>query len=173
MTSEYETTGNPVVTGSYRPLIRVRGNFAVNVIPVGNVHSWLMHWDTLDRRTMPCVMDQCQQCAKFQPRRPMSYLAVLHRVLRDTDLIWMPAILEVPLTTGIVLTSKKHIAVALRRARTNKRIEVSGFVPNTGPSTLKDFDIVPPLMRLWRLPSTAKLRLLDPTEWEMWNVTSD
>lgn len=172
MTTTHSDNGSSVAA-AYRPLIRVRGLLSLPILPLGNVHTWLMHWDHTDQRTMPCVMNGCDYCRRFVTRRPMSYQAVAHLVHGGESARWVPSILEVPLSTGMELNDKRGLMIGLKRQRARGPILIGSFTTTSPYPTVDGFDIVPPLMRLWRLPGNAQLRLLNPEEWSMWNVLPD
>lgn len=160
-------------TFTYRPLVRVKGSHSIAIVPLGNVHTWLMHWFAMDKRTQPCVLDRCQGCKEYLPRRPLSYVAIAHLVVRDDGPAWSPGILEVPLSTGCEVNERRGQAVCLRRMRPRGPIQVGTFSTQIGQPTFGKFDIVPSLLRLWRLTPDLQLRLLDPSEWTMWAVAHD
>lgn len=172
MSSGNGSTGKRVLP-THRPLIRVRGLQSHPVIITGNIHSWMMHWDPLDRRTQPCLMNGCVHCSAFNQRRPLSYVACLTYVTRDDGPAWCPAILEVPLTTGYQLDECRRQPIGLKRLRPKGPITIGTFSTRVAPEHMDPFDIVPHLFRLWRLPATAQLRLLTQAEAEMWSVAGD
>jgi hypothetical protein len=159
-----------LVIGTYRPLLRVRGSVSLPVCPCGPVHTWLMHWCVVDSRTVPCVLTGCPHCADFSQRRPLSYLAVQHYVVRDGHLLWLPAILEVPLSTGIELADMRGLKVGLKRMTPRGKVIIGTFSTPVDPPRIEPFNILPSLFRLWRLPTNTPLRLVDPPEWSMWAV---
>jgi len=164
--------GAPVI-GTYRPLIRVKGSVSLPICPCGPVHTWLMHWCQVDRRTVPCIMSGCPHCADFQQRRPLSYMAVQHYVPRDIRLLWLPAILEVPFSTGIELAGMRGMKLGLKRMTPMGKVIIGAFSTTIEPPKIEPFNILPSLFRLWRMPTNAQLRLLEPPEWSMWAVAQD
>lgn len=162
-----------LTVGTYRPLIRVRGSHSVPLVPLGPVFTWLVHWSAQDLRTMPCLMSGCTHCADFCSRRPMSYLAVAQYTHRSEGPAWTPAILEVPLTTGLELLDHSGRPVGLKRITPKGRVIIGTFQPSIPLPLFKAFDILPSLARMWRLEPGQQLRLLDPAQLSMWNVAGD
>lgn len=160
-----------LTVGYYRPLIRVRGTVSVGIKVLGPVQTWLMHWIQGDARTQPCLLRDCEHCSNFVSRRPLAYLAVQHYLADSTGVRWGERILEVPLSTGFKLSERRGETLAMRRLRKNGPIEIGSFVAKSRPPTIPVFDIVPALLRLWRLPLNSPLRLLDASEWSMWSVS--
>lgn len=158
---------------TYRPLVRIRGKQKVPIIARGPVHTWLMHWCGLDLRTQPCVMGRCELCQRFIARRPLSYVAIQHLALTSAQWAWAPAILEVPLSTGVQLAEHRNEPLTARRERPRGPIELEPLAVQKEPPACQPFDIVPALMRLWKMEPGRQLRLLDRDEWSMWNVAND
>lgn len=173
MSEARSTTTTRSSIPTYRPLIRVRGQRGLPIIPIGPVHTWLMHWCEMDQRTIPCLMQECQPCRVFQNRRPLSYVAVLHLVPGDAGPKWSPAVLEIPLSTGLRLSELRNHTLGLKRERPRGPVLVGTFTTATPLPPLTTFDIVPTLLRLWRLPSSVQLRLLAHSDLQMWNVAYD
>lgn len=162
-----------LVIGTYRPLLRVKGTGSLPVCPCGPVHNYLMHWCQVDRRTVPCVLRGCPHCANFAHRRPMSYLAVQHFVARDAYSLWLPAILEVPLSAGVALAGMRGMKLGLKRMTPNGKVIIGTFATPIQPAAIEPFNILPSLFRLWRLPANTAIRLVDPAEWSVWAITND
>jgi hypothetical protein len=173
MGDSYPNGQAKIVAPTYRPLVRIRDKRAVHVKVVGPVHSWFMHWDDVDQRTIPCILSECRGCATFASRRPLSYLPVAHHVTRPDGRVWVPSIMEVPLTAGLQLIELRGAFVALSRSRARGPINIVSFSTQDPPPAFGAFDIVPSLMRLWRLPPSAQLRMLPSDEASMWNVSND
>lgn len=173
MMNELQPFERKIVPPAYRPLLRIRGKNRTQVVPLGPVHTWLMHWDPTDERTVPCVVGACQMCQRYVTKRPLSYCAIAHRIGTGLECRWSPAILEVPLTTGLELAKLTDRPLYLYRPRPKGPVEI---IVHEGPFSLSDvrcFDIVPSLMRLWRISPNAQLRLLSYEECPMWNVAQD
>lgn len=162
-----------VVPPAYRPLVRIKGKNRVAIVPVGQVHTWMMHWCGEDRRTMPCVMGRCNECLRYVSKRPLSYCAIAHQIGTGKEERWSPGILEIPLQAGLMLQELIGRPLYLFRDRPRGPVEV---IVHEGPfnsPNVADFPIVPTLLMLWRLPPDTKLRLLSQSEVPMWNVAHD
>jgi hypothetical protein len=118
-------------------------------------------------------MGECPHCTNFVSRRPLSYLAVAHLILSWHPCRAVGSILEIPLATGIELSKLHTGLVYLLRERAKGKIIVGNFQSPSLPPMPKSFDIVQPLMRLWRVPADRQMRLLDDASWTMWNVVNE
>jgi len=147
-------------------LLRIKGTRPFVVWIAGPAHSWWMHWCPIQLRTQPCITDNCGHCESNIPRRPMSYLPVFQWSMFNDHLGWYRAVLEVPLRTGLQLTDMQGRGVSLRRLRVCGPIEISPATCRCTPDYAEAWDIVPGLVKLWRLAWSQQLSLVsrDPLQ---------
>jgi len=141
-------------------LLRVKGQTPSIVFPVGLVHSYCMHWCPDIARTQPCIRGACPYCEDGLPQRPISYVAVFHWRLYGATWGWFRSLLEVPLSTGLRLTDLPSRVLSLRRRRVFGPIDVETVTSKPPPPVPEGWDILPQLLRLWRLPRTCQFTLV-------------
>lgn len=142
------------------PLLRVRPGREFAVMPTGLVRSYQMHWNPEVQRTQPCVLVACPHCRTGQPRRPLSYVPVMNYRMRGEGLLWLPAILEVPHSTGITLSGLVGVIVAVKRERQFGPVLVGKYLFKSEPPKPIKIEMLDHLMPLWRLDRNTALVLV-------------
>jgi len=141
-------------------LVRVSKGSEIAVTVTGLVHAYQMHWIPTLARTQPCLLVSCPHCREGSPRRPLSYAPIMHWRMYGEAYQWLPAILEVPHSTGITLGGLVGQIVHLKRERHFGPVLVGKFSFAKKPPTMVKLNVLDHLMPLWRIDRNTALVLV-------------
>jgi hypothetical protein len=142
------------------PLLRIRTARPSEVVIAGPTHAYYVHWDPEMNRTQPCLRAGCVYCQSGNFRRPISYCAVLHWRTHDCCRGWFRAVLEVPFRTGLQLADLQGRRLSLQRMRPFGPVRIAHYRGREQLPIVEAFDIVPQLLRLWRVGRSVQPTLV-------------
>lgn len=142
------------------PLLRCSRKSQLAVVPTGAGVGVYVHWARELARTQPCLIHLCPWCPNGDPRRPLSYIPVMAFTTKGGEAGWRRAILEVPHSTGKVLSGMLGKVVALRRDREFGPVMIGTFFFECDPVPVEKFDMWPLLLNLWRIQPGQAIALI-------------
>lgn len=160
MTHKCQSTEVTWLAKASMPMIRVKPGAEFAVMPTGRPRSLMMHYSQELKRTQPCLLVSCPHCREGQPRRPLSYLPVMHFRFHGEGYQWLPAILEVPHSTGLTLNGLVNQIVAVKRERAFGPVLVGKYLWREKKPKPIPFEVLDHLMPLWRLNRGTALVLV-------------